>query len=72
MNEIIIKTEFIKLQQLLKLVGIISQGSDIKLYIKENKVMVNNVPVTERGKKIYHGDIVMVKDIGEFKVIEKQ
>lgn len=34
--------------------------------------MVNNVPVTERGKKIYHGDIVMVKDIGEFKVIEKQ
>ena len=51
MNEIIIKTEFIKLQQLLKLVGIISQGSDIKLYIKENKVMVNNVPATERGKK---------------------
>lgn len=51
MNEIIIKTEFIKLQQLLKLVGIISQGSDIKLYIKENKVMINNVPATERGKK---------------------
>ncbi len=72
MNEIIIKTEFIKLQQLLKLVGVISQGSDIKLYIKENKVMVNNVPAMERGKKIYHGDIVMVKDIGEFKVIEKQ
>ncbi len=72
MNEIIIKTEFIKLQQLLKLIGIISQGSDIKLYIKENKVMVNNIPATERGKKIYHGDIVMVKDIGKFKVIEKQ
>ncbi|MEY8319459.1 RNA-binding S4 domain-containing protein [Lachnospiraceae bacterium 46-61] len=72
MNEIIIKTEFIKLQQLLKLTGVINQGSDIKLYIKENKIMVNNIIATERGKKIYHGDVVMVKDIGKFKVIRKQ
>lgn len=72
MNEIIIKTEFIKLQQLLKLTGVINQGSDIKLYIKENKIMVNDIISTERGKKIYHGDVVMVKDIGKFKVIRNQ
>jgi len=72
MNEIIIKTEFIKLQQLLKLAGIVGQGSDAKLYIKNGEIKVNGITATQRGKKIYHGDIVMVKDIGEFKVIEKQ
>lgn len=72
MDEVVIKTKFIKLQQLLKLAGVTSQGSDVKLYIKENKIMVNDVLTTERGKKIYHGDIVIVKDIGKFKVIEKQ
>ena len=53
MNEIIIKTEFIKLQQLLKLAGVVSQGSDTKLYIKNGEVKVNDTVVTERGKKIY-------------------
>lgn len=72
MNEIIIKTEFIKLQQLLKLAGVVSQGSDTKLYIKNGEVKVNGTVVTERGKKIYSGDIVAIQNIGELKVVQKQ
>lgn len=72
MNEIIIKTEFIKLQQLLKLAGIITQGSDAKLYINNGTVKVNGIVATERGKKIHHGDVVTVQNIGEFKVLQKQ
>ncbi len=72
MNEITIKTEFIKLQQLLKLAGIVPQGSDAKLYIKNGEVKVNGIVVTERGKKIYSGDIVTIQNIGELKVAQKQ
>ena len=72
MNEIIIKTEFIKLQQLLKLAGVVSQGSDTKLYIKNGEVKVNGTVVTERGKKIYSGDIVAIQNIGELKVVQRQ
>lgn len=72
MNEIIIKTEFIKLQQLLKLAGIVVQGSDAKLYINKGTVKVNGIIATERGKKIHHDDVVTVQNIGEFKVLQKQ
>ena len=72
MSEIIIKTEFIKLQQLLKLAGVVSQGSDAKLYIKNGEVKVNDTVVTERGKKIYSGDIVAIQNIGELKVVQRQ
>lgn len=72
MNEIIIKTEFIKLQQLLKLVGIVGQGSDAKLYIKNGEIKVNGITATQRGKKIYHGDIITIRNIGELKILQKQ
>ena len=72
MNEIIIKTEFIKLQQLLKLAGIVGQGSDAKLYIKNGEIKVNGITATQRGQKIYHGDIITIRNIGELKILQKQ
>ena len=72
MNEIIIKTEFIKLQQLLKLAGIVGQGSDAKLYIKNGEIKVNGITATQRGKKIDHGDIITIRNIGELKILQKQ
>ena len=69
MNEISIRTEFIKLQQALKLSGIIGQGSDVKILLGEGLIWVNGVQATERGKKIRVGDHIEVKDMGEFSVI---
>lgn len=69
MEEIKIKTEFIKLQQLLKLAGLADQGSDAKIYITNGFVTVNGVVVTERGKKIYPGDVVVYKEEKEIKII---
>ncbi len=68
MEEISITTEFIKLQQALKLSGIIGQGSDAKLIIAGGDVYVNGIIATERGKKIRGGDIVLVRGYGEFAV----
>lgn len=59
--EIKIKTEYIKLQQLLKLANISTNGSDIKFYLQENDITLNGQKVTERGKKVYKGDVVCVE-----------
>lgn len=55
-----IKTRFIKLGQVLKMAGIVQTGGETKTFLLENKVKVNGVMVTARGKKIYPGDKVAV------------
>lgn len=69
MREVEIKTEFIKLDQLLKFTGITQTGGESKLLISEGIVSVNGQTVKERGKKIRRGDIVEIKDIDKFIVI---
>ena len=53
-----IRTEFIKLQDLLKFAGAVETGGDAKLIIQEGRVSVNGEVCTMRGKKIRPGDVV--------------
>lgn len=62
--ELPIHTEFIKLQQALKLAGLIGTGSDVKSLLAEKLVKVNGEIATERGKKLRPGDVVECS--GEF------
>ncbi|MCM1022456.1 MAG: RNA-binding S4 domain-containing protein [Prevotella sp.] len=55
-----IKTEFIKLDQLLKFAGAAAIGSEAKELILDGKVTVNGEICTMRGKKIRSGDTVAV------------
>ena len=68
MNEIKINTEIIKLDAFLKWAGIVSSGSDAKLYIQDELVKVNNEICTQRGKKLKVGDIVSFED-SDFEII---
>lgn len=62
-----ITTEYITLQQLLKIEDIISSGGEAKYFLAENEVFVNGEKENRRGKKLYPGDIVKV--LGkEFKI----
>ena len=54
-----IRTEFIKLQDLLKFAGAVETGGDAKLIIQEGRVKVNGETCTMRGKKIRPGDDVV-------------
>ncbi|MCR5202264.1 MAG: RNA-binding S4 domain-containing protein [Lachnospiraceae bacterium] len=56
MEKIVIKDEFIKLGQALKLAGLVSSGVEAKIVITEGEVLVNNEVETRRGKKLYEGD----------------
>ena len=68
MERVTIKTEFIKLGQVIKLASFVGQGSDVKILIAEGLVKVNGEVATQRGKKIYPGDVVEVEDMGSVMV----
>lgn len=68
MEKITINTEFIKLDQFLKWVGIAETGSHAKDMIAEEQVKVNGKVETRRGKKLYPGD--KVEAFGKIFVIE--
>ena len=58
MEKIAIKTEFIKLDSLLKFAGLVSTGGEAKELIADGQVQVNGEVCTMRGKKIRPGDTV--------------
>lgn len=68
MEIIEIKTEFIKMDQLLKFAGVVGVGSDVKMMIADGMIFVNDEICTQRGKKIRHGDIVKIEDYGTLEV----
>ena len=58
MEKIKIKTEFIKLDSLLKFAALVGTGGEAKYVISEGLVSVNGEVCTMRGRKIYPGDRV--------------
>ena len=58
MVEVKISTEFIKLDSFLKFCGAASLGSEAKMDVLEEMVSVNGEVCTQRGKKLYVGDVV--------------
>lgn len=62
--------EYVTLNVVLKLTGIISTGGQAKFYLQENEVLVNGEPDNRRGRKLYPGDVVITN---QMKIkIEKQ
>lgn len=53
-----ITTEFIRLDALLKLCGLVGTGGHAKMVIQEGAVQVDDVPCLMRGKKIRPNDKV--------------
>ena len=60
--ELEIRTEFIKLDSLLKFANLVETGGIAKEIILEGRVKVNGEVFTMRGKKIREGDVVTVED----------
>lgn len=58
METITITTEFIRLQDLMKLANMVSSGGEAKQLIQDGQVLVNGSPCLQRGKKLRPGDTV--------------
>ena len=59
-SKVKIKTEFIKLDQLLKFANLCDTGGFAKELVQQGQVKVNGEVCTMRGKKIRTGDVVEV------------
>lgn len=55
-----IDTEFIKLDSLLKLSGVVPTGGAAKIFIQDGEVKLNGEVCTMRGKKIRSGDKIEI------------
>ena len=59
-SKVKIRTEFIKLDQLMKFAGLCDTGGFAKELIQQGQVKVNGEVCTMRGKKIRTGDVIEV------------
>ena len=60
--DIHIESEFIKLEQFLKLIDLVSSGGEAKLFIIDNDILVNNILEKRRGRKLYKDDQILIND----------
>ncbi|MDD2968453.1 MAG: RNA-binding S4 domain-containing protein [Lachnospiraceae bacterium] len=58
MIEIKLRDDYIKLGQALKAAGLSESGVDAKFAIQDGMVKVNKNFETQRGKKLFDGDII--------------
>lgn len=68
MKDVKIDTEFIKLDQLLKMTNMCSSGGEAKVRIISGDVKVNGEVEERRGKKLRIGDLVAI-DGKEFRIV---
>ena len=61
MKRIKITTEYLELQQLLKMEDFISSGGQAKYFLASTKVSVNGETENRRGRKLRAGDIVVIE-----------
>ena len=56
-----ITTESIQLDQFIKWIGISETGGQARFLVDEGNVSVNGVRVTERRKKLFPGDCIVIE-----------
>ena len=61
-REVLIREDeqYITLNVLLKITGLISTGGEAKIYLMDNDVYVNNELENRRGRKLYRDDVIKV------------
>ena len=62
MKKVVIDNEYITLSQFLKMKDFINSGGQAKFFLSEEDVFLNDELEQRRGKKLYSGDIVKIKN----------
>ena len=71
MPDIAITTEYISLGQFLKLSGCIDTGGAAKFFLQDAEVVINGEKDNRRGRKLYPGDKIEIKNYGVFTVVKR-
>lgn len=70
METILIHTDWIQLGQALKKEGIIGTGGEMAFFLENNAVLLNGKKVTEKRKKLYPGDHLLVQK-KDYQIVRK-
>lgn len=68
LEKVKLKSEYLKLQDLLKIKGIIGSGGQAKAFLATTEVLVNHERETRRGRKLRAGDLVTFEH-NNFKIV---
>ncbi len=71
-EEIVIDTEEIQLDQFLKWAGVIASGGEIKPLLAERRIKRNGETESARRRKLHDGDVIEIEGVGAWKVIHKK
>ncbi|HIY58564.1 MAG TPA: S4 domain-containing protein YaaA [Candidatus Tetragenococcus pullicola] len=70
-QQIVLKTDYMTLGQLLKEINVISSGGQAKWYLSENVVYVDDELENRRGRKLYEGMRIEIPDEGTFFMVRE-
>jgi ribosome-associated protein len=62
-RDVPIRGDMIRLGQLLKLAGVVEGGGEIRAFLAETTVLVNDEPEARRGRQLGLGDRVRVDEL---------
>ena len=71
MRDVEISDEMIRLGQLLKLSGLVEDGTEAKEVLEEGLVTVNGTVETRRGKQLTDGDRVSLDESEEVRIVAR-
>ena len=69
--EVVIDTEYISMDKLLKFSGIADTGGQAFLMVEDGIITLNGVLVTEKRKKVRPGDVVNIDNQVELTVVQE-
>lgn len=70
MRQLKIEGPYITLGQLLKRVDLVGSGGEVKFFLQDVEVKVNDEVEVRRGRKIYPQDLVDISGFGSIQVVQ--
>lgn len=70
-EDILIETEEIQLDQFLKWAGVLASGGEVKMLIENRQIKRNGETESARRRKLHAGDIIEIEGLGAWRVVTK-
>lgn len=70
-EDIVIKTEEIQLDQFLKWAGVLQSGGEVKMLIEDRRIKRNGETESARRRKLHPGDVVEIEGMGAWRVTKE-
>ncbi|WP_173663892.1 RNA-binding S4 domain-containing protein [Selenomonas sp. ND2010] len=70
-EDIVIETEEIQLDQFLKWAGVLQSGGEVKMLIEDRRIKRNGETESARRRKLHPGDVVEIEGMGAWRVTKE-